>query len=620
MKATKTGSPPAAKIQPKPGTGPCSCGCHGRSEGGGCTCCQPICFERPNYFCGQLLSDDDLSAEQRYFREKQKLYHRTLHGHGVVCGLRLTCDPDCCGRIRIGDGYAIDNCGNDLVVCQPMPFDVIAALEAKGWLITEPPPDPCEDEEPPRCKVKQCFYITICYDEEAAEYTTPFKTNCGPGAAACEPTRIRETVRFDVLDDPPRSHTDLDELEERITRHWKVFTEGPLAGKLSEFLADRQRGDQEGADYCMTFCQLKVLFQHHLKRHPDQYDCTLWEQVCRLQCPTEDRQRYEVYRESFDKLYELIVRYAYDGILGEFIFECPCPPKAHCVVLGTVEVEDGKLLRVCNCPRTYVWTFANLVEVFLATYVGGAACAPQHHGGKDEEKRATETTGEERIRRESDRHCCATFEVESELFQTLFQTKRTFGKINASTPIHLIRRVSEALKTGFHFTHPLAISPEIFKDLSRDQAVGLARALAALGHGKGDDTPVLDIFDQAHDEAPDPITALLGHLLKRAGDPMVATLANDGKTIAETVARLQVPGPPEQSKEWQARVQAAETKADQAQESAEAMRRELAELRSAMDALRTQPTPAPAATAPPTGPTSPPTGPTSPPTGGAEPK
>src|SRR4029450_9529922 len=77
------------------------------------TCCQLVCFERPHYFCGHLLTDDDLTKEQRYVIEKQKLYHRTLHGHGIVCGLRLTCESQCCGRVWVGDGIAIDDCAND---------------------------------------------------------------------------------------------------------------------------------------------------------------------------------------------------------------------------------------------------------------------------------------------------------------------------------------------------------------------------------------------------------------------------------------------------------------------------------------------------------------------------
>jgi len=115
----------------------CACSCHDplpKGEG----CCELVCFERPKYFCGHLLTDADLTAEQTYLREKNKLYHRTLDGYGVVCGLRLTCDRDCKGHIRVGDGYAIDDCGNDLVVCKPQTFDVMGELRKRKWLV-EPP-------------------------------------------------------------------------------------------------------------------------------------------------------------------------------------------------------------------------------------------------------------------------------------------------------------------------------------------------------------------------------------------------------------------------------------------------------------------------------------------------
>ena len=48
--------------------------------------CGLMTFDRPNYFCGHLLTDTDLTLEQRYFREKTRLYHRALDGHGIVWG------------------------------------------------------------------------------------------------------------------------------------------------------------------------------------------------------------------------------------------------------------------------------------------------------------------------------------------------------------------------------------------------------------------------------------------------------------------------------------------------------------------------------------------------------
>jgi hypothetical protein len=515
---TTTSQPGGVSPRTKPKAAPCPCGGCGSP---GCTCCQTISFERPNYFCGQLLSDADLHVGLTYIREKNKLYHRTLHGYGVVCGLRLTCDPDCCGSIRIGEGFAIDNCGNDLVVCQSLPFDVITALKAKDWLITEPPEDPCKDETRPRCKVKQCFYVTICYDEEEAEFTTPFKTKCGPGAAACEPTRIRETVRFDILECPPKVPTCLDEIEERINCCTKLFTEGPLGRALQRHFPKDWSPRKEGVDYCQVFCELKVLFQHHLQRWPDRYDCTLADQVCHLQCPTDDRDNtegrgdFECCQEALCELFKLIMRYVIDCILGEMIFPCPCPHEAHCVGLGTVAVEDGKVVRVCNCPRHYVLTFANLCEVLLATLVGGFACAPAK---KDENTESEKSP----CKKECEPVCCATFDPNCEQFLALFTARPNFFKLAAAAPVHSMRRLMESLKAGFNFTDAMAFSPKIFEGMAREEAEVLARKLTGRTEGV-----VLELFGKPKlAEAADPFAAVLSYLLKRPGDPLAATLTD----------------------------------------------------------------------------------------------
>jgi len=55
---------------------------HGTGE------CAPVPeFRRLNYIYGQLLGAADFRTEQSYFREKQRLHNRCLHGYGVVCGL-----------------------------------------------------------------------------------------------------------------------------------------------------------------------------------------------------------------------------------------------------------------------------------------------------------------------------------------------------------------------------------------------------------------------------------------------------------------------------------------------------------------------------------------------------
>ncbi|TIX49626.1 hypothetical protein [Alteraurantiacibacter aquimixticola] len=122
-------------------------------------CCCPACtglatFERPLFATGQTLTASDLTALQSYVAGKNRLHNRYLHGWGVVCGLEVLCD-DCEGSVSIHPGYAIDPCGEDIVVGAPTRYDVAAAIRdcaGKGrsrtgdcdpWV---PPPDPgCAD-------------------------------------------------------------------------------------------------------------------------------------------------------------------------------------------------------------------------------------------------------------------------------------------------------------------------------------------------------------------------------------------------------------------------------------------------------------------------------------------
>jgi len=121
----------------------CGCGCGGT----GGSCCDLECLVRPNFYCGQLLTDADLSAVVQWTRDRLSL-SRYRDGWGVVCGLEVTCtEPEgACGcgcgspkgcTVWIDKGYAVDCCGNDLVVCEPIPVDL--------GCVCRPDDDPCAD-------------------------------------------------------------------------------------------------------------------------------------------------------------------------------------------------------------------------------------------------------------------------------------------------------------------------------------------------------------------------------------------------------------------------------------------------------------------------------------------
>jgi hypothetical protein len=125
----------------------CGCGCGGGCGGTEGHCCDLECLVRPNFYCGQLLTDTDLSAVVKWTRDRLSL-SRYRDGWGVVCGLEVTCaEPEggCgCGcrtpkgsTVWIDKGYAVDCCGNDLVVCEPLCVDLSS--------VCRPVDDPCAD-------------------------------------------------------------------------------------------------------------------------------------------------------------------------------------------------------------------------------------------------------------------------------------------------------------------------------------------------------------------------------------------------------------------------------------------------------------------------------------------
>jgi hypothetical protein len=538
------------------------------------TCCELVCFERPNYFCGHLLTDADLSKDQWYFREKNKLYHRTLHGHGIVCGLRLTCEPDCCGGISVDKGYAIDDCGNDLVVCEPITVDVIGILRDKGYLVESPPVDPCKPKEHrAECKVRQCFYVAACYQEELSDFTTPLVTSCLPNLTGCEPTRIQEGVRIDILADLPTEESWLDELKSRLEGCFCLFSEGPFARALkahAKELEDIIGGgpEIEPADvyrhhrhrgYCELFCELRGLLLLYLKKHPDRYNCTLEAEILKIHCPHHECEDFqEKIREVFCRLLELIWQYVISCVLGEFVPPCPEPSKGSCVVLGTVEVEDGCVVRVCNCPRSYVWSFSNFFEVILATLIGESAC----------ENQVRYHEGEEHCGKPVKEHpCCREFDLDCNWLIKLLNINSKSFYYNAVAGLDAVAMAKKSLRDAFDFTQAGSYSTRIFEYMDLEKAEAVTRLLKVAAYRAEDQPPVTPI--------PNPSQTLRMMGLSTREDPLVLFQKEGRVTSAFIDPQPAVALDPKDRARFEERFTRAEAAAKKAAEQAKFLEAEL---------------------------------------------
>lgn len=210
----------------------CPCGC-APCEG---TCCHLDCIVRPRFFCGQLLTDADLSALLKWARDRFAL-SRYRHGWGVVCGLDVRCDPKRPAAIVITPGYAVNCCGDDIVVCEDAALDLSDACREEA--------DPCADlrrryeaavvpgailrsdaegerlagggfmgspgvAEKARLRIVDIY---LRYDEKPSEPTTALGRGSCKQVSECEYSRTRESYKltweFGVQgSDPVQAHAE----------------------------------------------------------------------------------------------------------------------------------------------------------------------------------------------------------------------------------------------------------------------------------------------------------------------------------------------------------------------------------------------------------------------------
>src|ERR1700687_911639 len=91
-----------------------------------CSQLEALTAERVEYFPRQLLTADDMTADQDYFRAKLRRHNRYLHGWGVVCGMEVSIAPTSNNpwQVQIGAGYAIGPYGDEIYVAKPFLLDL----------------------------------------------------------------------------------------------------------------------------------------------------------------------------------------------------------------------------------------------------------------------------------------------------------------------------------------------------------------------------------------------------------------------------------------------------------------------------------------------------------------
>ncbi|HEV7408806.1 MAG TPA: hypothetical protein VGO01_10000 [Bradyrhizobium sp.] len=352
---------------------PCSCG--GSSKpckcggAGGCDCggaCQVDTMVRPRFFAGQLLTEDDLQSLEDYVLAKNRLHNRHLFGAGVVCGLEVLCDPCGGGHVAVQPGYALDCCGNDISLDCRISLDINVMVRdlRRDQLGGADCGDPCTEEQrklnksaekPPR---EYCLYVRYC--EQESDPVSPYAVDEPCSAQTCEPSRIREGIRFELRCRQP----DVPEpgLLETIKRCFAdvVGLEKATVDALS--LGDSQSGTSVRTQ---AFNELRARLLDLIDRSPHLVRCKLRDEVLAVQPPPSapDNTIAGAAVPGAPNSGANAIR-ALKNILVEILKECMCmalnPPCAPCddtgVLLACLKIKDCEVIEICNLHRRFVMT------------------------------------------------------------------------------------------------------------------------------------------------------------------------------------------------------------------------------------------------------------------------
>jgi hypothetical protein len=91
----------------------------------------PPTNQRPNYFAGQYLLEDDFQLQQQYHSDRQRWHHHLLHVSGIAEGLKVTKGEGDLA-VNVSEGSAIDSQGQQITLLSPQKVDLTQALDSSN--------------------------------------------------------------------------------------------------------------------------------------------------------------------------------------------------------------------------------------------------------------------------------------------------------------------------------------------------------------------------------------------------------------------------------------------------------------------------------------------------------
>jgi hypothetical protein len=172
----------------------------------GCDCDAPL--ERLRYFPRQLMTADDMRAEQHYFREKARRHNRYLHGWGVSCGCTVeavTSSKPGAWQVRVCPGYAVAPQGDAILIDDCIDVDLQLGPQNPPCSVRWPCPPTGEMPGVDRERGTTA-YIAVRYAECFSRPVRVHPSGCGCDETGCEYSRVRDSFEIKVLWELPASH------------------------------------------------------------------------------------------------------------------------------------------------------------------------------------------------------------------------------------------------------------------------------------------------------------------------------------------------------------------------------------------------------------------------------
>jgi len=181
-------------------------------------CDYPIA-ERPRYFPRQIITPDDLTLEQEYFRNKMRRHNRLMHGWGVVCGARVCLTPQTAGSststsnfqpwmVTVTSGYILGPYGDEIVL------DCCRAIDLRTSGTSGVTGDPCVQASDPWCtdvyvqrQPNVALYVAVKYSECKTRPVRVQPAGCGCSDNSCEYSRLHDGYEIGILTSCPDGAT-----------------------------------------------------------------------------------------------------------------------------------------------------------------------------------------------------------------------------------------------------------------------------------------------------------------------------------------------------------------------------------------------------------------------------